>query len=90
LSVAAFALVLFGCSDDGTACQRLATPAATYTSSAQCNAHVEEALESPGATRADYPSVISLCLSSRIASRMVTGTFDLTRADLRQSEITSQ
>ena len=30
MSATLFALALFGCSDDGTACQRLSTPVQTY------------------------------------------------------------
>jgi hypothetical protein len=59
-----FALVLLGCADDGTACERLSTPPRTYASKALCEAGQEMALQSDAALRADYPTVVSRCLRS--------------------------
>jgi hypothetical protein len=57
-----FALVLLGCADDGTACERLPTRPEHYVSKAQCEAGQETALQSDAALRADYPTVLSRCL----------------------------
>jgi hypothetical protein len=59
-----FALVLLGCADDGSACERLVTPPQTYASKALCQAGQEAALQSDVALRADYPTVVSRCLRS--------------------------
>lgn len=57
-----FALVLLGCADDGTACERLAVQPEHYGSKALCEAGQEMALQSQEALAADYPTVISRCL----------------------------
>lgn len=57
-----FALVLLGCTDDGIACERLATAPERYASKARCRARQENALESEAALKADYPTVIARCL----------------------------
>jgi hypothetical protein len=57
-----FALVLMGCADDGTACERLAAPSDHYVSKGACEAGQETALQSAVALRADYPTVVSRCL----------------------------
>jgi hypothetical protein len=59
-----FALVLLGCADDGTACERLAAPRQVYVSKASCEAGQDRALQSEAALRADYPTVVSRCLRS--------------------------
>lgn len=56
-----FALVLLGCADDGSVCERLATPIEQYGSKAQCEASQEAALGSDAAMRADYPTVVTRC-----------------------------
>lgn len=57
-----FALVLLGCADDGTACERLAVQPERYGSKALCEAGQDMALQSREALVADYPTVISRCL----------------------------
>jgi len=57
-----FALVLLGCADDGTACERLPTQVEQYSSKALCEAGQEMALQSEAAMQADYPTVVSRCL----------------------------
>jgi hypothetical protein len=59
-----FALVLLGCADDGTQCERLATQPEQYASKALCEAGQEGALQSDVALRADYPLVITRCVKS--------------------------
>lgn len=58
-----FALVLLGCADDGTACERLSTQPERYGSKALCEAGQEMALQSDVAMRADYPTVVSRCVA---------------------------
>lgn len=65
-----FALVLFGCSDDGIACKRLAAPAERYGSKAACVAGQDAALQSDAALRADYPTVVVRCLRTGSASTL--------------------
>lgn len=69
-----FALVLFGCSDDGSACQRLSTQPEHYVSRTLCEADQDTALQSEIALRSDYPAVISRCLQARAGSAMARGT----------------
>lgn len=56
-----FALVLLGCADDGSACERLAVAAESHASKARCEARRESALSSEAARKADYPTVMSRC-----------------------------
>lgn len=79
MSATLFALALFGCSDDGTACQRLANSTQTYDSRAACTARLDDALTTEPAMRADYPTVYAQCLSSRQMAVLGNGTVDLTR-----------
>ena len=72
-----FALVLFGCSDDGSACQRLATAEQTYESRMECIAGQTEALDSEVAMAADYPTVFAQCMTGAQLARMGSGTVDL-------------
>lgn len=81
MSVALFALALFGCSDDGTSCQRLDIPAQTYSSRAACASALEEALSSEAARRAEAPSVYGQCLTSRQLALLGNGEVDLTRVN---------
>lgn len=57
-----FALVLLGCADDGSACERLAAAPAYFTSQALCEAGHEIALQGDAAQLADYPTVVSRCV----------------------------
>jgi hypothetical protein len=62
MSMVAYTLLMFGCSDDGTACEKIAAPRQVYAASAQCEAQVENALGSDLALRADYPVVEARCV----------------------------
>ncbi|MBV1691191.1 hypothetical protein KRR38_26790 [Novosphingobium sp. G106] len=68
-----FALVLLGCADDGTACERLPTQAEQYGSKALCEAGQEMALQSEAAMQADYPTVVSRCLPMNVAPAIAAG-----------------
>lgn len=62
MSLVAYTLLMFGCADDGTACEAIAAPSAVYSSAAQCHAQVEPILQSDTALRADYPLVEARCV----------------------------
>lgn len=79
MSAVLFALALFGCSDDATACRRLDMPVHTYATRAECTAQMDEALDSEAAMRADAPTVYAQCLSSRQLAAFSKGTVDLNR-----------
>lgn len=79
MSATVFALALFGCSDDGTACQRLDTPIQTYRNRAECTAQIDQALNSDAAMRAEAPTVYAQCLTSRQMTRLGTGEVDLAK-----------
>ncbi|MCJ2178963.1 hypothetical protein [Novosphingobium album (ex Hu et al. 2023)] len=81
MSTVLFALALFGCSDNATACRRLDVPVQTYSSRAECTAQLEDALGSEAAMRADAPTVYAQCLSSRQLTVLGKGTVDLTRVN---------
>jgi len=72
MSLVAYTLLMFGCADDGTACQRLAAPEQIYAVSAQCEAQVDNALISDLALRADFPVVEARCVkvSHKLAARV--------------------
>lgn len=73
MSSTVFALLLFGCSDDGSACQRLAAQPKYYDSQVMCEADVDFALSSEVSLRADYPSVVAKCVPAKeIATREPT------------------
>ena len=62
MSLALYTLLMFGCADDGTACEQLAAPRQVYSAAAQCQAQVEPALYGDIAQRADYPLVEARCI----------------------------
>ena len=62
MSLVAYTLLMFGCADDGSACERLASPTQVYSASAQCQAQIEPMLQSDAALRADYPLVEARCV----------------------------
>ncbi|MFM5929927.1 MAG: hypothetical protein ACKOPQ_03360 [Novosphingobium sp.] len=68
----AFALVMLGCSDAGDECQALQASYATYANRAECAAHIDEALMSDVAMRADHPTVIARCESRRASASPAT------------------
>ena len=78
-----FALALFGCTDDGSACERLAAASAqTYESCDACTAAQEGALGSDAAMRADAPSVYARCLTQAQLAQLGTGTVDLRKTGI--------
>jgi hypothetical protein len=56
-----FALLLFGCADDGSQCEQLRAPAIQYEARITCEADAEMALQSEVSLRADYPTVEARC-----------------------------
>jgi hypothetical protein len=85
MSAAAFALLLFGCSDDGTVCERLAGATPTYETRADCLDAQPGLLQSDRALRSDYPSVFTQCLTQRQIVRLGTGTVDLVAFNRRNT-----
>lgn len=82
MSAALFALALFACTDDGTACERLSTPVVqTFQSRAECFANIDDALDSEAARKADAPTVYAQCLTGRQMASLGSGTVDLTRVN---------
>ena len=77
-----FALALFGCTDDGSACQRLAGPEQTYESRIECLAAQGAALDSDSAMAADFPSVYAQCMTNTQLARLGQGTVDIRKAGL--------
>ncbi len=68
-----FALVLLGCADDGSACERLPVQPDHYVTKALCEADQELALQSDVALRADYPTVVSRCQRTSAAALNLGG-----------------
>ena len=62
MSLALYTLLMFGCADDGAACEQIAAPRQVYAAAAQCQAQIEPALNSDLALRADYPLVAARCV----------------------------
>ncbi len=81
MSALGFALLLFGCSDDGTACQQLATSDHAYVSRASCEIDQERLLNGEIARKADYPEVMVQCVSSRVANAIGGETIDPARLE---------
>ena len=84
MSGVVFALLLFGCSDEGTACSLLATEPKTYSSQLACEADQESALQSSLALRSEQPSVFAECLPASILANLRKGPIDL--KTLRRSQ----
>jgi hypothetical protein len=72
-----FALALFGCTDDGSACQRIAGPEQSYESRMECIAAQGGALESDAAMASDFPSVFAQCMTKSQLARLGNGTVDI-------------
>lgn len=68
-----YALLLFGCADDGSQCEQLSVAAKRYEARVICEAEAELAVGSDAALRADYPSVEARCVP-------VSGSAALARA----------
>ncbi|WP_260923716.1 hypothetical protein [Novosphingobium sp. 9] len=79
MSATLFALALFGCSDDGTTCQRLNMAAETYQNREACAAKTDAALETEAALKADYPTVYAQCLSAQQLAAIGKNTVDLNK-----------
>lgn len=75
------ALALFGCNDDGTACERLHAPVETFETRAECFAMLDDAVQSEAAVRAEYPSVYAQCLTNRQLAALGKGPVDLTKVN---------
>jgi hypothetical protein len=73
------ALALFGCSDDGTYCQRLAMPAMSFASEADCMAAEQAVLQSDDVLSANYPSVYAECVPATALASLGRGPIDLTK-----------
>ena len=71
MSLALYTLLMFGCADDGTACEQIAVPQQVYSAAAQCQAQVAPALNGNVAMRADYPLIEARCvkLSKQAAAK---------------------
>jgi hypothetical protein len=76
-----FALALFACTDDGSACERIAAPEQTYESRVECLASQSTALESDAAMASDAPSVFAQCLTKGQLASMSRGTVDIRRTN---------
>lgn len=81
MSATLIALALFGCSDDGTVCQRLDTPAQTYQTNADCTGELDKALATEAALRADAPTVYAQCMPARTLAALGDSSIDLTRVN---------
>ena len=58
-----FALVLFGCADDGSQCEKLEAAPKHYEARVLCEADAQMALQSDVALSSDYPMVEARCLA---------------------------
>jgi hypothetical protein len=72
-----FALLLFGCSDDGSACQQLAALPKYYDSQVLCEADIDFALQSDISLRSDFPTVVARCVPSKELAALERGPVDL-------------
>jgi hypothetical protein len=77
MSSTIFALLLFGCSDDGSACRQLAAQPKYYDSQVLCEADIDFALQSDVSLRSDYPSVVAKCLPVKELTSLERGPIDL-------------
>lgn len=87
MSSLVFALALFGCSDDATACERLSDKAARYESRVQCEMAIDAAFESDLARKADYPTVIAKCMDRGHWARLGDRPVDLSEPTIRFAAI---
>jgi hypothetical protein len=72
-----FALALFGCTDDGSACQRLSASEQAYETRVECLAAQGDALATDPALSDEYPSVFAQCMSRNQLARLGPGPVDL-------------
>jgi hypothetical protein len=86
-----FALLLFGCADDGSQCEQLLGPTRHYESRLLCESDAEMALQSELAVRADHPTVEARCTPVGLAgthsfasAEEAADRFDASRRFLRR------
>lgn len=77
MSSTIFALLLFGCADDGSACRQLAAPPKYYESEVLCEADVDFALQSDVSLRSEHPTVVAKCMPARELAELDRGPIDL-------------
>lgn len=70
-----FALLLFGCADDGSQCEQLSEPR-HYEARVLCEADAELALKSDTALRSDHPMVEARCVPVSSGANIVLGPSD--------------
>ncbi len=83
MSAIAYALVLFGCSDDATFCERLSDKARVFQSRVQCEMEIASAFESDLVRRADYPTVIGECMDRGHWAKLDGKPVDLSQPNVR-------
>jgi hypothetical protein len=76
-------MVLFGCSDDMSQCQRIDGPPTSFASASICNAQEPAALATKEAMSADYPTIIARCLSGKQLAALDNRTIDLSEPSRR-------
>lgn len=83
MSSTMFALLLFGCSDDGTSCRQLAAQPKYYDSQVLCEADFDVALQSDVSLRSDYPNVVAKCIPAKEMAALERGIYREPTAPLR-------
>ncbi len=73
------ALALFGCSDDGSYCRRIAGPTETFASQTQCEAASAGAIDKTVVGVDDYPTIIAKCLPAATLAAFGDHPVDLTK-----------
>lgn len=76
--IAAFFLVMFGCSDDLSQCRQLPVEPVRHVSATECEGGIDTALLYRGAT-ADYPTIIADCMSGRQLAALQGGAVDFSK-----------
>jgi len=77
--VAGLVLVLFGCSDDLAACERIQAEPVTYVSASDCEEQQARVLQSRAAMSADYPTVVANCVSAKHYAAIGTKPINLNK-----------
>ena len=72
-------LVIFGCSDDMSRCQRIDTPPTTFASASICNSQEPAALVTKEAMSADYPTIIARCVNGKQLAAWGLKTIDMSK-----------
>jgi len=84
-----FALALFGCADDGSACQRITAPEQTYESRVECLSAQGVALDSDAAMAAEFPSVFAQCMTKTQLAQIGKGTVDMRKIGIAFADASS-